>query len=292
MKLKTLFFALRPKQWIKNLFLVLPLIFGGKLFSFPENLQVFFGCLVFSLASGAVYLINDTLDLEKDLTHPTKKLRPLPSGKISVKEASVFAVCLIAAAIIFAGLLNLQFMGVVILYVTVNFLYSQSLKHMVIIDVCSIGFFFLLRVLAGCFLAEVAMSHWILFMTVLLALFLGFNKRRQELKLLGDKAVDHRTVLAKYDRYFIDQMIGVITASIVVTYMLYTVDARTVQMFKTDHLIYTIPFVYYGIFRYLYLMHRISKEGDPSRILLMDRPLQLNIAAWGFVAVAVIYFGL
>lgn len=292
MKFKTLLFSLRPKQWIKNLFLVLPLIFGGKLFLFPENLKVFFGCLVFSLASGAVYLMNDTLDLEKDQAHPLKKLRSLASGKISVKEAVTFALSLIAVSVFLTGMLNLQFMGVVLLYLVANFFYSQTLKHIVIVDVCLIGFFFLLRVLAGCFLADVEMSHWILFMTVLLALFLGFNKRRQELKLLGEKAADHRSVLAKYDRYFIDQMIGVITASIVVTYMLYTVDERTVLMFGSNHLIYTIPFVYYGIFRYLYLMHRIHKEGDPSRILLMDRPLQFNIAAWAMTAVAVIYFGL
>jgi len=149
----------------------------------------------------------------------------------------------------------------------------------------------LLRIIAGSIVANIQMSHWIIFMTVLLALFLGFNKRRQELSMLGKEAIHHRHALTQYNIYFIDQIVLVITSSIVVCYMLYTVDARTIKEFSTNHLMYSIPFVYYGIFRYLYLIHKIKKEGDPTRILLSDRMMRINIALWIGVCIVVIYFG-
>lgn len=290
--MKYLFFALRPRQWIKNLFIFLPLIFGKKLFHFPTNLKVVFAFSVFSIAASAVYLINDIIDVEKDRLHPTKQLRPIASGKVSIKQAQIVALILSILSIAFSFLLDLYFGLVVLAYLVFNLIYSKFLKEAVIVDIFCIGGFFLLRIIAGSAVAGVEMSHWIIIITVLLALFLGFSKRRQELKLLERKVTSHRQVLTRYNTYFIDQMVTVITSSIVVVYMLYTVDARTVKEFGTKHLIYSIPFVYYGVFRYLYLIHKLHKDGDPTRILLSDRKMQLNLALWIIVCIFVIYFGL
>ncbi len=290
--IKYLFFALRPKQWIKNFFIFLPLVFGKKLFAYPVNLKVIAAFFLFSITSSVVYLINDIIDVEKDKLHPTKRLRPIASGKLKVREAWIAAAILGAVPIICSFLLDIHFGMVVVAYLAFNLLYSKILKEAVIIDVFCIGGFFLLRIIAGSIVAKVQMSHWIIFMTVLLALFLGFNKRRQELSILGQQAVRHRHVLTQYNSYFIDQMVLVITSSIVVCYMLYTVDSTTIARFGTSHLMYSIPFVYYGIFRYLYLIHKLKKEGDPTRILIADRKMQLNLALWLIVCIFVAYFGL
>lgn len=291
-RIKYLFLALRPQPWIKNLFIFLPLIFGKKLFVFPSNLKSVIAFFIFSLAASAAYLVNDIFDREKDKLHPTKCKRVLVSGKITLKQAQLMAFTLSILSLVAAFILDIRFGGVIVTYLLFNLIYTKVLKEVVIIDVFCIGAFFLLRILAGSVVTEVKLSHWVIFMTVLLALFLGFNKRRQELRLLEEKAISHREVLAKYSSYFIDQMVAVITSSIVVVYMLYTVDARTIKEFGTNHLIYSIPFVYYGIFRYLYLIHKLRQEGDPTRILLSDGKMQLNLILWILVCVAVIYFGL
>ena len=291
-KIKYLFFALRSKQWIKNFFIFLPLVFGKKLLAYPIDLKVIAAFFLFSIASSVVYLINDIIDIEKDKLHPTKRLRPIASGKLMVREAWTAAVILGAIAITCSFLLDIYFGMIVVVYLAFNFLYSKILKNAVIIDVFCIGAFFLLRIIAGSIVAKVQMSHWIIFMTVLLALFLGFNKRRQELSVLGKEAIYHRRILTQYSVYFINQMVLVITSSTVVCYMLYTVDPETVKRFGNSHLIYSIPFVYYGIFRYLYLIHKLKKEGDPTRILIADKKMQLNLVLWLIVCILVVYFGL
>lgn len=288
--IKYLFFSLRPKQWFKNLFIFLPLIFGKRLFDLNIVIETAAAFFLFSLASGVVYLINDIIDIENDKIHPIKKFRPIASGKVSIQQAIVTALILGAASITLSLLLNVYFGALVIVYIIFNFAYSKVLKEFVIIDVFCLGAFFLLRIIAGIVVTGVGFSHWMVFMTVLLALFLGFNKRRQELKTLQRKANFHRHVLLRYNAYFIDQMIAVITSSIVIAYMLYTVDAKTVRTFGSSHLMYSIPFVYYGIFRYLYLIHKKGKMGDPTRILLSDRKLQINIVLWALACIAVIYF--
>ena len=289
--IKYLFFSLRPTQWIKNFFIFLPLIFGKKLFIYPTNIKTLIAFFLFCMTASVVYLINDIIDIDKDKVHPTKRLRPIASGKVSTLMARLTALILGVTSISLSFVLNTHFGLVVVAYLVGNVLYSTILKNAVIIDVFCIAAFFYLRIKAGSVVASVDLSHWIIFMVVLLAIFLGLNKRRQELKLLARKSVSHRTVLTKYNPYFIDQMTAVITSSIVVVYMLYTIDARTVKEFGTDHLMYSIPFVYYGIFRYLYLLHKINKEGDPSRILLSDRMMRINIALWIAVCIAVIYCG-
>lgn len=290
--MKYLFFALRPKQWTKNLFIFLPLIFGKLLFVFPANLESVLAFLLFSMIASVGYLLNDITDLEGDKLHPTKSLRPIASGKVSIKQARLMAFILGAISVPLSFLLNIKFGWLVIIYFIINLIYTKILKEVVIIDVFCIGIFFLLRITAGGIVANIQLSQWILFMTGLLALFLGFIKRRQEIKILEEKGTLHRHVLEKYSIYFIDQMIAVVTSSIVVVYILYTVDSKTVTFLGTKHLIYSIPFVYYGIFRYLYLIYKHNEDGDPTNVLFSDSKMQLNLVLWIIVCIGIIYFKL
>jgi len=292
MEIKNLFFALRPNQWIKNIFIILPLIFGKKLFSFPSSLKILIACLLFSIVSSVVYIINDIIDLDEDRLHPTKRFRPIASGKVSFRQAKLMACILGIASLALSLFFNFYFGLLTLSYLILNLFYSIILKNVVIIDVFCISAFFLLRIIAGGIIAEVTLSKWIIIITFFLSMFLGLNKRRQELKLLGKNDSLHRQVSIKYSPYFIDQMIAVFTASIVVTYMLYAVDTGTVALFRSKNLVYSIPFVYYGIFRYLYLIHKCEADGDPTRILLSDIMMQINIVLWISVCIAVIYFGL
>jgi len=288
--IKYIFLSLRPKQWIKNCFVFLPLIFGKKLFVYPANVHTLMAFALFCITSGVIYLINDATDIEQDRSHPTKCLRPIASGKLSLGQARIAALLLGSLAIAGSFILNIYFGWVILGYIALNVMYSMALKNMVIIDVFCIGAFYLLRIAGGGVVGVGGISHWIIIMTVLLALFLGFNKRRQELTLLETTANQHRSVLAKYNLYFIDQMIAVITSSIVVSYMLYTVDARTVKEFGSIKMIYSLPFVYYGIFRYLFLIHKACLSDEPTILLLSDKMLQVDIALWIVVCIAVIYF--
>jgi 4-hydroxybenzoate polyprenyltransferase len=285
-----LLLALRPRQWIKNLFVFIPLLFGKQLFILPTLFATALAFIFFSLMASAVYLINDIYDRERDRRHRTKKLRPIASGKVTVRTATILAVALTLFSLIGAWLLSQGLAGVLLGYFLLNLLYSRMLKNVVIIDVFCIGVFFFLRIAAGTLVSGVPFSYWMIFMIFLLALFLGFIKRRQEIVILKRKPDEHRQVLSKYSQYFIDQMISILASSIVVVYMLYTVDQRTAAVFQTKHLILTIPFVYYGIFRYLYLIHQHQWGEDPTMVLYKDRMMQLNLAAWAFVCVAVIYF--
>jgi 4-hydroxybenzoate polyprenyltransferase len=288
--MKQLLIAMRPKHWIKNLFLFLPLVFGEKLFSSPENYRVVIGFLIFSVTASAIYLLNDVLDMENDKLHSVKKLRPLAAGSVSPRTAVGTAVLLCALALFCGFKLDFYFGLSLVSYVVLNFLYMKYMKHVVILDVFCLGIFFVVRIIAGTALADVAFSHWMIFMVVLLAMFLGFNKRRQEFQQMGEDAVSHRSVLAKYNLYFIDQMISVLTSSLVIVYMLYTVDERTLRGFGTAHLYYSVPFVYYGIFRYLYLVHKRKTAEDPTFVLLSDGMMQLNLVLWAAICVGVIYF--
>ncbi len=289
-KIRYLFFALRPEQWIKNLFIFAPLVFGKKLFIFPINLKSVVAFFFFSLTASVVYLINDSLDFKKDIQHPTKCLRPVASGEVSIRQAQIIAFIIGVLSISFSFMLDIYFGCVIVSYLIFNFIYTKFLKEIVIVDVLCIGGFFLLRIIGGSIIAEVTMSHWVILITTLLAFFLGLNKRRQELNLLGGNPASYRQVLSKYNTYFIDQLIAVSTFSIVVSYTLYTIDSRTVRDFGTKHLIYSAPFVYCGIFRYLYLIYRLNKDGDPTRMLLSDTIMKINLVLWIAVCILVIYF--
>jgi len=272
--------SMRPAQWIKNLIIFAPLVFSRNLFSGALALQILAGFGVFCLLSGSVYIINDLVDLERDKLHPAKSLRPLASGRLPKSVAVGALIFFLTASFVAAFELGLDFMGIAAAYFALNIFYSSLLKHVVIVDVMSISLGFILRVLAGAVLISVPITPWLLMCTMLLALFLGFAKRRHELVQLEDNANSHRRVLMHYSPYFLDQMIMIVTASTVMSYALYTISVDTVQHVGSNHLLYTTPFVLYGIFRYLYLVHQKEEGGSPTRVLLTDKPLAVNIALW------------
>jgi 4-hydroxybenzoate polyprenyltransferase len=279
---------MRPYQWIKNLFIFMPLIFGQQLFNLPALLNTTYMFFIFSLTASAVYLVNDIIDLEGDRRHPLKRFRPIPAGKITISQSRNTAFVLFSIAISLSFILE-RYAGYIILsYIALNYVYMKFLKNIVIIDVFCIGIFFYLRILAGATTSRIILSNWIILCTFLLALFLAFNKRRYDLRL----SMDSHSVYKKNNIYFIDCIISVISSSILMSYVLYAMDTKTMERFGTSHLIYTVLFVYYGIFYYLYLLDERGLGGDPARILLKDRKLQLDLALWISACIAIIYFKL
>jgi 4-hydroxybenzoate polyprenyltransferase len=281
--------SLRPSQWTKNLFVFAGLIFGEKLRDPAAVVQATLAFGVFCLLSGTVYLINDVLDREADRLHPVKSRRPVASGALSPAAALTAAAVLIVASLSLAFAVNRAFGLVSASYLALLALYSISLKHFVILDVLVLAGGFVLRAYGGAVAVDVAFSHWLLLLMLLLALFLGLSKRRAELVALAGSARDHRPSLAEYSPYLLDQMIGVVTASTLLAYAFYTISPETVQKFHTDHLLLTVPFPLYGIFRYLYLVHQRDGGGNPSEMLLTDKPLLLCVALWGLAVIAILY---
>ena len=285
-----LFQAMRPGQWSKNLLVFAGLIFAGRLFEVPlvlESLQAF---AIFCLLSSAIYLINDIADREKDRRHPLKKYRPLASGELKVTVAVIASLILMVAALSWSVVIGFSFLLIAACYLLVNLLYNFILKRVVILDVMAVGFGFVLRVYAGTTAIDVTTSYWVVLCTFLLSLFLSFGKRRHELSLLGDQAAAHREVLAQYSPYFLDQMISIVTTSTLVTYMIYTVSEDTVAHVGSRNLIYTTPFVLYGIFRYLFLIHERESGGDPALLLITDKSLGIAVLLWMLAACTVLYF--
>jgi 4-hydroxybenzoate polyprenyltransferase len=288
-KLGNIIASMRPQQLIKNLFLFAALIFSGNLFNTRDLFLTVAGFALFSLVASGIYLFNDVIDLEHDRLHPEKSGRPLASGKLSIGRALGAGAVLSLAGATAGFFLNMWFGVILTAYILINILYSFSLKNMVILDVMTIAAGFVLRVLAGAVLIGVRTSEWLIICTVLLSLFLGFSKRRHELKFLEGGANTHRSVLQYYSPYFLDQMIGIVTATTVMSYALYTISEETVRKFNTRQLLYTVPFVLYGIFRYLYLVHKKEEGGNPARLMLTDMPLLVNIVLWIITASLIIY---
>jgi 4-hydroxybenzoate polyprenyltransferase len=281
--------ALRPGQWTKNLFVFAGLLFGRRLLDPGSVLAATATFIIFCGLSSAVYLINDVLDREADRMHPLKGTRPIASGAISPRVALITALILAAAAVQSAILLR-PLLGVVAsAYLLLLILYSVALKHMVIIDVLTIAAGFVLRAVAGAVAVIVPISQWLLVCTTLLALFLVLSKRRHELTLLAGGATEHRRILQEYSPYLLDQMVGVVTASTLVAYAIYATSADTAERLGTDRLGLTIPFVLYGIFRYLYLVHQKRGGGSPAELLLADRPLLVCVALWAATVVLILY---
>jgi len=281
--------SLRPEQWTKNLVVFAGLLFGRELqnpVSFGRTL-VAFG--VFCALSGVVYLFNDILDRKADRLHPIKCKRPIASGALSPAAAGAAAFVLAAGALTVAFWLGIPFGIVASSYVALQMLYSGPLKHIVILDVLTIAVGFVMRAVAGAVAIRVEISHWLLVVTILLALFLALSKRRHELVMLADGATSHRPILGEYSPYLLDQMISVVTASTLVAYIFYCISPETTQKFGTDYLGLTIPFPLYGIFRYLYLVHQREGGGSPSEMLINDRPLLICAALWVFAVVLILY---
>jgi 4-hydroxybenzoate polyprenyltransferase len=280
--------SLRPRQWVKNLFVFGGLVFGQQLFTSARwtSLAAF---VVFCGLSGAIYLLNDVADRAKDRLHPDKRRRPIASGRLPVPHAVATAALLIGAGLAAAVWLAPAFALVALAYVVLLSAYSAWLKHVVILDVLTVAIGFVLRAAAGALVIGVTISGWLLICTVLLALFLALGKRRHEVLTLEADAARHRPILAEYSAGLLDQMIAVVTASTVTAYALYTMSPETVAKFHTSLLPITVPFVLYGIFRYLYLLYRRQLGGNPSETVVRDRPLLLNTLLWLLVVLVLIY---
>ncbi len=281
--------AMRPRQWMKNTFVLIALVFSQRLYDRGAVVWSLGAFCIFCFLSSAVYLLNDVADYEKDRQHPTKRNRPIASGRLPKSVALVFALIFAGGSVGLAFAINVPFAALSIGYLALNLLYSFSLKHVVILDALMVAIFFVLRAVAGAAAINVPISHWLLICTLLLALFISLSKRRHELVLLQNNASAHRASLTEYSPYLLDQMIAVVTASTLMAYVLYTVDERTVGAFGSDRLLYTVPFVIFGIFRYLYLIHQKGEGGNPDRIIIADRPFLANLILW-MAAVAIIIY--
>jgi len=274
--------ALRPLDWIKNLFVLAPLLFSGQLLTAPLIQKSLVGFGLFCILSSGVYLLNDLLDREKDSHHPSKAFRAISAGHISVMTAGISSISFVLVGIAGAFILDVWFGSVAMVFLVFHLGYSFGLKNQVIVDVLMISAGFVLRVLAGATLLNIFPSAWIILCTVLLSLFLGFSKRRHELILLGGAAAKHRSVLAHYSIGFLDQMISAVLASTIVSYALYTINNGPYQ-------IYSVFFVLYGMFRYLYLIHQRGEGGHAAESFFSDVPLLITVIGWGVFMIWDIY---
>ena len=283
-----LFKTLRPKQWFKNVFVFAALVFDGKLFAVEPLFRTIAGAVLFCLLSSTVYIINDLVDIEKDRQHPTKKNRPLASGRLSPRVAAIAALLIAVIGLPLSFWLEPAFGVITLGYVVMMIAYSFWLKNMVIIDVMTIAAGFVLRVIAGVVLVHVErFSPWLYVCTTLLALFLAVGKRRNELFLLKDNANSHRTILNEYTMSFVDEMIAILSAATLIAYSLYTFSAENLP--KDHTMMLTLPFVLYGLFRYLYLIHVRNAGGAPEEIVLKDKPLMAALGLWGLAVVLILY---
>jgi 4-hydroxybenzoate polyprenyltransferase len=286
--LRLLTAVLRCDQWVKNVFVFGGVLFGGEFTKPDKLLDALAAFLLFSSVASAAYIENDIVDRESDRAHPGKRTRPFASGAISPASGHVLATILLAIGLVGGALFRPTVAVILVLYFIMNIAYSRWLKHVVVIDVMVIATGFVLRVLAGCAAVAVPASNWILLCTFLVALFLGFGKRRHELLLLDGKTVSHRPVLASYGVKFLDQMMVVVSAVTIMCYILYTVWPDTVERHGTTNLIYTVPFVLYGIFRYDFLIYQEREGGNPTGLVLTDRPLIAAVVLWAVCAAAIL----
>lgn len=281
---------LRVHQWIKNLFVFVPLLFSMHLFETDFFLSSLKGFLMFCLASSFIYIINDIIDLEADAVHPKKKYRPLPSGKISKHNArivSIFIMLLLVGLVFFS---NINFMYLLLGFILLNIFYSIYFKHIVILDVFSIAAGFSIRVLGGAAIISVPISSWLILTTMFISLFLGVMKRHSELEQISDDQLGStRKVLAEYSLTFTNQIATVAAAGVIICYALYTVSPRTVTIFGSENLIYTTPFVVFGIFRFMYLEYLNQKGENTTQIMLTDIPMIATVVLYAITTVLIIY---
>lgn len=282
--LKELLITMRPHQWYKNLVLFVSIIFSLNI----QNLQMWSTAIsaffIFCLISGGEYIINDIIDREKDRNHPKKQKRPIASGMLKLNHALLFAIILIIGGLIASYFINIQFMILSLSYILLILLYSLILKHIIIVDMLVISIGFVIRAIAGGVAINVFVSPWLIVCTFLVALFLAIAKRRHEVVLLGDEGKNHRKILSDYSTMVLDQMMGIATATLIISYSMYTFLSNNYYMMLT------IPFAIYGIFRYLLLVH-LSDFGGEAEMLFKDRGMQICIALWGVTAIGVLYIG-
>lgn len=288
MNFKSLLKLMRPKQWIKNFFVFAAIIFSGNFTNLKLLLINLMTFVLFCMTSSSIYIINDIVDIEKDRAHPVKRFRPLPNGEISLKQAGIlFFILISATAAISYNFLGLRISLIFLLYFFLNIAYSFKLKNIVIIDVMCITFGFFLRVLGGTYATNVSLSPWLFLCTILLSLFLAFNKRKSEIITLKDDKASHRKILAEYSVTSLDKMLTIVTPSILMAYCLYTFSST-----QSRTMMVTIPFVLYGIFRYEYLIDKENIGGKPEDVFFKDMPFLINILLWGISVIAIIYLKL
>ena len=289
--LKAIIRTLRPRQWFKNGFIFAALVFDRQLTHLNAFLACLAGFFIFCMLAGSIYIINDIADIEADRQHPKKKNRPIASGQLSIRNAMVTALVLTLLWVSFSYWLSPWFTLICLGYFILNILYSKWLKHIPLLDVMVIASDFVIRVAAGVTLIQVErFSPWLYVCTTLLALYIGFGKRRAELTLLAENAGGHRKVLDGYSIPFLDQLITIVSSCTIIAYSFYSFTAPNLPDNHTMML--TIPFVLYGIFRYMYLINVKKEGGAPEELVLSDRPLQLSIGLWGLSVIAVFYFNL
>lgn len=288
--LAALFKAMRPKQWTKNVVVFAPLVFDEKLFQWPLLVKTTLAFFLFCLISSAVYLINDLADIEKDRQHPVKRHRPLASGALAPSVAAAAAIGIVVLGLPAAFWLSWSFGLILLGYLLLNIAYSFYLKHVVIVDVLVIAAGFVLRVAGGVAVVQVErFSPWLYLCITLGALFIGFGKRRHELITLQEEASNHRAILAQYTVPFLDQLIALVTSTLVIAYSLYTFSAPNLP--ENHAMMLTIPLVLYGLFRYLYLIHVKGEGGAPDELVFQDRPLLITGALWVIAVILVLYTG-
>ena len=288
MNIKGLIQLIRPKQWIKNCFVFAAIIFSGNFLNITMLYSNIVTFLLFCLTSSSVYILNDIVDIDKDRCHPQKKYRPLPSGKVSIKSAVILDILIVISVALLSFLyLDIRILFIFAVYFVINILYSFKLKNVVIIDVMIITFGFVLRVESGSIATGVQVSPWLFLCTILLSLFLALNKRKSEIITLKDKSANHRKILEEYSVAMIDNMLTIVTPSILMAYSLYTFSSV-----QSKTMMYTIPFVLYGIFRYEYLMDKKNIGGKPEDVFGSDLPFLVNIILWVISSLIIIYFKL
>jgi 4-hydroxybenzoate polyprenyltransferase len=281
---------MRPKQWTKNAIIYAGLVFDGQLFIWNSFYIVTISFILLCLVAGAIYIVNDVIDIENDRKHPRKRHRPLPSGQLSVQTALAAAVILAIIGIGGAALYNVRYALILLAYLLLHILYSLRLKHIVIIDILTITTGYVLRVAAGVIVIDVArFSPWLYTCTALLAMFLAIGKRRQELVLLGDQADDIRPIFKQYNMPLLDDMLRMVTTGTLIGYILYTIETPAALLVSSNLALLTVPPVTYALLRYLYLIHVKGEGSAPDEVLLRDRPLQLSIMLWGLISVVIIY---
>jgi len=281
---------IRPKQWVKNLFVFAPILFAGKLMDFSLLLTNILAFFAFCAVSSSVYVLNDIIDIELDRVHKKKRYRPLAAGFISVKHAKILFVILLGITTIISSQLPTLFLAAVIAYLINNLLYSLIIKNVVLLDVFSISIGFILRVIGGAVAIDVGVSSWMIITTIFISLFLGISKRRAELSGPNQENLEkQRKVLGDYDVVFVDQLNTIAATGTIISYALYTVSEKAILSFHSDKLIYTTPFVIYGIFRYLYLLHQKNLGESPTQIVTKDLPIIINSFLWLISCALIIY---
>jgi 4-hydroxybenzoate polyprenyltransferase len=284
---------LRAPQWIKNSFVFVPLLFSRHLFDGEYLLPVIQAFLIFCIISSIIYVINDIIDIEADKAHPVKRFRPLPAGEISKQHAGVIAGVLFFLVLYPLYKFNAGFIAAAASYFVLNLLYSTILKHIVLLDIFSIAAGFMIRIVAGALVINVEISSWLILTTMFISLFLAVMKRRSELMLVPPDDPLHggstRKVLAFYSLNFTDQMATVAAAGVIICYALYTVSARTLAVFKTENLIYTTPFVVFGIFRYMYLVYMNQKGENTTEIMITDISMIVTVILYVITTTFIIY---